>query len=402
MNIEKLNISTSLTQYKITVLLVDDQAMIGEAVRRMLADNDDIVYHYCDDATKAIKMAMDIEATIILQDISMPQIDGLTLAKFFRANAATRDIPLIILSGTEDATVKAEAFTAGANDYLVKFPDKIELVARIRYHSECYINLLQRNEAFQALTDSQNMLAAELAEAAEYVTSQLPQPIDNEDVKTEWHFIPSTRLGGDSFGYHWLDKDNFAIYLIDVCGHGVGAALLSISVMNVLHSQTLADVNFKDPGNVLNALNEKYPMEEHNNMFFSIWYGVFNKVERNLLFASGGHPPAVLISGADSESVKTIKLITTAPFAGSFPDIEFKSDSCKVGRFNKLYVYSDGVYEILKPDDNILSLEEFIDKVVQPEQPGKSDIERIKDDIVATKGSESFEDDYSMLQIVFK
>ena len=86
----------------------------------------------------------------------------------------------------------------------------------------------QEQETYQALKESQAHLAAELAEAADYVISLLPDPLDGE-VTTEWKFIPSTQLGGDSFGYHWLDDDNLAMYLLDVCGHGVGAALLSIS-----------------------------------------------------------------------------------------------------------------------------------------------------------------------------
>ncbi len=394
-------IEPELTEHKIAVLLVDDQAMIGEGVRRMLAAEQDIVYHYCNDATLAVKTAMSVSATIILQDISMPQIDGLTLAKFFRANAATRDIPLIVLSSTEDPEVKAKAFSVGANDYLVKFPDKIELIARIRYHSKCYINLLQRNEAFQALIDSQKALAAELAEAAEYVISLLPARINSGGVDTKWSFVPSTQLGGDSFGYHWLDQDNFALYLIDVCGHGVGAALLSISVMKALSSQSLPGADYTDPGNVLGVLNETYKMEDHNNMFFSIWYGVFNKPERKLAFASGGHPPGVLITDSESGRAKTVQLKTNSPLVGSFPDVKFESDECLISKQDKLYIYSDGVYEVPKPDGSILSLDEFVDIVVRQSQQEDNDLDCIKEEIVSIQGSTSFDDDYSILRIIF-
>ena len=88
---------------------------------------------------------------MILQDLVMPDIDGLTLVKNFRANEATRETPMIVLSTKEEPAVKAEAFALGANDYIVKLPDRLELLARIRYHSKGYIALLQRNEAYQAL-----------------------------------------------------------------------------------------------------------------------------------------------------------------------------------------------------------------------------------------------------------
>ncbi len=141
----------SLTHHRITVLLIDDQAMIGEAIRRMLSTEPDIDFHYCQDPTQAIKAASQIAPTVILQDLVMPEVEGLTLVRYFRAHPKTREVPLIVLSSKEDPVVKADAFALGANDYMVKFPDKLEVLARIRYHSKGYINLLERNEAFEQL-----------------------------------------------------------------------------------------------------------------------------------------------------------------------------------------------------------------------------------------------------------
>src|SRR4051794_29163177 len=118
----------SLTQHQITVLLIDDQPLVGEAVRRMLVKEPDVVFHYCKDPTKALAKAAEVQPTVILQDLVMPEIDGLTLVKQFRDNVATRDTPLIVLSTKEEAKVKAEAFALGANDYIVKLPDQLELL----------------------------------------------------------------------------------------------------------------------------------------------------------------------------------------------------------------------------------------------------------------------------------
>ncbi|WP_368006226.1 response regulator [Laspinema palackyanum] len=150
------------TPHPITVLLIDDQPIIGEAVSRMLVNEEDIIFHYCQDPLDGVRQATEISPTVILQDLVMPDVDGLLLLRFFRANAATRDIPMIVLSVKEEAKLKAEAFAAGANDYLVKLPDPIELLARIRYHSQAYINRLQRDEAYQALQESELRLRAVL------------------------------------------------------------------------------------------------------------------------------------------------------------------------------------------------------------------------------------------------
>jgi signal transduction histidine kinase/HPt (histidine-containing phosphotransfer) domain-containing protein len=140
------------------VLLVDDQAMVCEAVRRALLNQTDIDFHYCADAREALTLANQIKPTVILQDLVMPGVDGLTLVKQFRANPATRDTPIIVLSTNENPQVKGQAFALGANDYLVKLPDKIELVARIRYHSKAHLNLSQRDAAYRALRESQQQL----------------------------------------------------------------------------------------------------------------------------------------------------------------------------------------------------------------------------------------------------
>lgn len=159
---------TPIPTFRITVLLVDDQPIIAEAVKQMLKDQKDIVLHYCSDPSQALAMAAKVQPTVILQDLVMPDIDGLLLVKYFKANSKTENIPLIVLSAKEDPQVKAEAFALGANDYIVKLPDPLELIARIRYHSNAYIRLLERNEAFQRLHESQKILQGELADAAAY------------------------------------------------------------------------------------------------------------------------------------------------------------------------------------------------------------------------------------------
>jgi signal transduction histidine kinase/HPt (histidine-containing phosphotransfer) domain-containing protein len=148
----------ALRDYRVTVLLVDDQSMVCEAVRRALTNQTDVDFHYCADAREAVTVANDIKPTVILQDLVMPGIDGLTLVSQYRNNPNTRSIPIIVLSTNDNPQVKGQAFALGANDYLVKLPDKIELVARIRYHSRAFLNSVQRDAAYRALRESQQQL----------------------------------------------------------------------------------------------------------------------------------------------------------------------------------------------------------------------------------------------------
>lgn len=393
------NLLSGLHSYPISVLLVDDQAIIAEAVRRMLQDQPDISFHYCKDPSKALEMAFQVKPTVILQDLVMPYWDGLVLVKHFRSNPLTQDIPIIVLSTKEDPRIKAEAFALGGNDYVVKLPDPLELIARIRYHSKGYIRLLERNEAFQRLEEGQSILNAELAEAAGYVRSLLPAPLQTK-VKTDWRFIPSTLLGGDAFGYHWLDENHFAMYLLDVCGHGVGAALLSISLINLLSSGNLPKADFCDPSSVLTELNASFKMEKHNNMFFTMWYAVYDKQNHKLIYSTGGHPPALLITGVNESQAKAYELKTPGVVIGALPDAKFQNDCCKILPYNRLYIFSDGIYELSRKEGRILELSEFF-QILKDLSDKHQDLDQILQVLQDFQENKIFVDDVSLLRVIF-
>jgi sigma-B regulation protein RsbU (phosphoserine phosphatase) len=386
-----------LSSFPITVLLVDDQAIIGEAVRRMLAGEPDITLHYCQDPTKAMELASQVRPTVILQDLVMPEVDGLTLVKFFRANPATRDTPMIVLSSKEEPLTKAEAFAVGANDYLVKLPDRIELLARIRYHSRGYISLLERNEAFEALRRSQEHLAREIAAGDRFVRSLLPEPATTP-IRVDWRYIPCADLGGDTFGYHWMDEDRFAVYLLDVSGNGLDSALFSVTVMNVLRSRSL-NADFANPGQILGALNEAFPMDLYDGKYFTIWYGIYSRRRSELSWCNGGHPPALLFPGSGAE--EPMQLPSEGPIIGAFPGVPFETQCTPVPPGSRLYVFSDGVQEIHRREGGDWSFEEFVEFMSRPADPSVPLADRLLAHVRQLKGSDLLDDDFSIIEVVW-
>lgn len=139
---------------KLVVLLVDDQRMVAEGIRRMLMDEKDIEFHFCTEPKKALAMALEIRPTVILQDLIMPDVDGYTLVNDYRAEPETHNIPVIVLSSKEDPEDKSRAFERGANDYLVKLPNPIELIARIRAHSRSYLAHLELRKTQEKLQET--------------------------------------------------------------------------------------------------------------------------------------------------------------------------------------------------------------------------------------------------------
>ncbi len=378
------------------VLLIDDQAIVAEAVKKMVESQSDIAFHYCQDPLEALAMAKEIEPTVILQDLIMPQLDGLDLLRRFRNEKSTSEVPMIVLSGKEEPQIKAEAFALGANDYIVKLPDEVELLARIRYHSAAYIRLQERNEAYSQLKESQMRINADLTDAAAYVKALLPPPMQDQ-VKTAWRYIPSSKVGGDAFGYHWIDSEHFAFYLLDVCGHGVGAALLSISAMNVLRSSSLLAADFCNPSQVLEALNRTFQMESHHNMFFTLWYGVYNVSKREITYSSAGHPPAVLFENVK----KPILLKENALAIGAMPNTKFQNATLTLKEsVNRLYLFSDGVFELIRGDGSVLTFQEFLEVLTQVSHK-ENDLELLLQFAASILKERPYHDDYSIVKFEF-
>jgi two-component system, chemotaxis family, response regulator WspR len=214
-------------RYVSMVLLVDDQMMIGEAIRRALLGQPNIEFHYCGNPARALEVADRIRPTVILQDLVMPDIDGLELVRQYRANPSTKNIPIIVLSTKEEAAIKSDAFAAGANDYLVKLPDNIELIARIRYHSKGYLIQLQRDEAYRALRESQQELLEKNLELARLtnvdgLTGLNNRRYFNEFAEIQWkHAIREKSW----ISVLMIDVDDFKRYN-DTYGHLAGDEVL--------------------------------------------------------------------------------------------------------------------------------------------------------------------------------
>ena len=380
--------SDSSTLDRVVVLLVDDQAMIGEAVRRICATQPNIEYHFCADSTQAVEMATRIAPTVILQDLVMPGIDGLDLVLHYRQCEATKLVPLIVLSSKEEAATKAEAFARGANDYLVKLPDPIEILARIRYHSRGYRALLERNAAFRQLEN-------ELDQAGEYVQSLLPPPFLAADVTVRGDFIPSAQLGGDFFGWRELSPEHLAIFLIDVCGHGVGPALLSVSVSNSLHAGGFSTEELLAPGRVMTRLNAAFPMSQHRGMYFTGWYGVLHRPTRTMTWAGAGHPP-VMVARANGDFLELDSL--GAP-VGIVEGFEYEDSTVQLQTGDRLFLYSDGIVEIELPDGTVWCHSDFQRFARSDALLARDPLARMLEFTRGMQGRTQYADDVSLVEI---
>jgi phosphoserine phosphatase RsbU/P len=279
----------------------------------------------------------------------------------------------------------------------VKLPDRVELLARLRHHSAGYVSMLQRDAAYDALARSQQMLADDLDQATRYVQSLLPAPLTGR-LETTSRYVPSAALGGDAFGYHWLDDDAFVIYLLDVSGHGVGAALLSVSVLNILRMGMLRQTDFTDPGEVLCRLSETFRMQDHGGRFFTIWYAVYRPSRRELRYAGGGHPPALLFAPHEGPRL----LDSTGTIPGVLPGYVYPTESVTCPAGTRLLVYSDGLYELRLKDGRVLGLPDLLTELTFAVGTGADPMAAAYARAERLQSGPYFADDVSMVQVRFR
>ena len=241
-------------------------------------------------------------------------------------------------------------------------------------------------------------LDRDLEKASSYVKALLPAPIREGPVRTDWFFMPSATLGGDAFGYQQLDADTFAGYVVDVSGHGAGSAMHSVSVMNVLRQRALPNTDFTDPAQVLRSLNAMFQMDHHGGMYFSIWYGVYQPSTRVLRYSSAGHHPSYLALPGRTEPMP---LHTRNLMIGAIPEAEFVSDQVSVVPGSVLYVFSDGVFEVVTKEGTQWGLRDFLPLLGQPGSADVSEPERLYRAVQDVAKPGSLDDDFSMLVVTF-
>ena len=258
---------------------------------------------------------------------------------------------------------------------------------------------IRRKQVETELQRQNALLQSELNNAADYVRSLLPSPL-TEKVRIQHQFLPSLQLGGDAFDYYWLDEHqhHLVIYLLDVAGHGVQSALLSVSLLNILRSQSLYNTDYYQPWTVLEELNRVFQMNEDGQNYFTIWYGVYDVVNRELAYSCAGHSPAILIYPETTE-IKTEQLGTGSIPIGMLLEAEFEDSVVKVPPQSTIYLFSDGIYEFLTPEGQTWGLEALIELLQTNQRQNRLQPQQLVKQIQQLNQNQAFRDDISLLQI---
>jgi len=385
----------------IRVLLIDDQYIIGEGIRRMLEPETDIDFNYCSDPILAMKVAREYQPTVILQDLVMPNLDGLLLVKFLRAqDAPTFNVPLVVLSSKEEPVIKAKAFALGANDYLVKLPDAAELIARIRYHSRAYDNHLKRLEAEEILKRENIRMGKELdmlRQMQQLILPRTEELAEIQDLDIAGYMEPADEVGGDYYDVLYTDGI-VTIAMGDVTGHGLESGLLMVmtqtAVRTIKEIQEFDFVRFLDTLNRTLYKNLQRMQSEKNLSLVLVNYA------EGKLSISGQHEETILVrKGGKVERINTLDLgfpIGLDAEIGQYVDnaiIELEVD-------DGIVLYTDGIPEAKNLDDEQYGLDRLCEVIsinwhLSPEQVKEAIIANLKEFI----GQQKIFDDITLVVI---
>ena len=259
-------------------------------------------------------------------------------------------------------------------------------------------HLLEHEFRSRKEVEASKELDRDLESARRYVHSLIPAPLTEGPIRTEWLLLPSARLGGDVFGYHQLDARTFAIFLLDVSGHGTGAAMHAVSVTNVLQQDAVPGLDMRDPAKVATHVNAMFQMSTHGGLYLTLWYGVYDLETRTLAYCSAGHHPSYLVAQARE---RAIPLKTGNIMIGATSPFEFESSSVEVPAGSRLYVFSDGVFEIETKDGEQWGLDHVLPLIVEPPVQGMTEPERLLQAIRRRARHPDFEDDFTVLVATF-
>ncbi|MCS7466920.1 SpoIIE family protein phosphatase [Stieleria sp. ICT_E10.1] len=348
--------------------------------------------------------------SMVITDWMMPDVDGLELVRRIRTHPESGYVYIILLTGKSERTDLITGMLRGADDFLSKPYDRDELDVRIRA-GERVINLERslkaKNEELarsnQEIERTSQRIKRDLDEAARIQKSLLPRELPQNDVVDfAWIFRPCDELAGDIFNVFQLDEDNIGFYLLDVVGHGLPAALLSVTLSRFISPSTsssalfpnvASDTPFLSPSKVASALNEQFPMDGIGQQYFTLLYGCLNLCTREMQYVAAGHPGPVVIPANDAPRIVQVEGYPI----GLVDQPEYADRHLSLAPGDRVMLYSDGVLDCQNTDGEHFGEDRLIAAVNERRESLNEDVQSLNNQLVSWCGGRTPDDDISLL-----
>jgi sigma-B regulation protein RsbU (phosphoserine phosphatase) len=387
-----------------TLLVVDDNEMNRDMLSRRLARKGHTV-DVAEDGRRALEMIDDTDYDVVLLDIMMPGIDGYQVLETIREARDSGELPVIMATAKDASEDIVAALKLGANDYVTKPFDFPVVLARVSTQLA-----LKRSRA--DLAAAHHRMKKDLEAAARIQAAFLPegQPAVN-GCRFAWRYVPCDELAGDTLGIVPLDDRRVGIYVVDVSGHGVPSALLSVSLSRLLTADPSTSVLWTaDPGadgpriatpvEVMQALVQRFPYDINTGQYFTMVYVVIDLASGEMSFASAGHEPLIVV-GPDREpelGSSTGQPVALVP--ASLLRTTHEQSTIRLSPGDRIYLYSDGIPEARNADGEQWGNERLTDKLVELLGNDLDDgLPEILETVRGWQGGPAFADDVSLLAV---
>lgn len=378
------------------LLVVEDEEVARLQLEKALSRWFDNVVSVSDgdEAWKKIRTG---EYDIVITDWMMPGIDGLTLCHMIRSLDTSRYIYIILVTSRDSKEMLVRGLEAGADDYIVKPYELDEL--RVRALAGKRIIGLEHE-----LAEKNSLLLSELEASVHTLRDMLPDKTKRWGgrLKIDWLYQPSVYIGGDFFNVLELTEQHIALYLLDVSGHGVSAALSAVSVASYLNSSgsregLLYDENGApaSPALVASRLNQRFQCKGPRGFYFTIFYAVLDLETLRMRFIRAGQTCPIVMREHQCLTIEE----GTIP-VGFFPEHEYQDREMQIQIGDTLVMYSDGVNETSDADGNMFGVQRIEKHFMALEKEESADVlERLAGVLHSYSGRSGFEDDVTVLMV---
>lgn len=400
-----------MTERLLPILIVDDSTSYRLLLMRHLKAWGEYEIIQAEDGIQALEIIKSRRVGMVISDWEMPNMNGLELCKAIR-ELSTNYVYFILVTSRGTSEDLIWGMEAGADDFLAKPINQQELKVRVRAGERILRLEAHLEEKNQRLNATYQMMANDLKAAAQMQQSLLPQAqLNIYNVNFDWFFKPSLFVSGDMLNYFRLDHENIGFYSVDVSGHGVKSAMLSVTLSSLLnhnHANSLVKKQILDfpyyricsPKEVVTALNSQFQMTADNMIYFTIVYGVLNLFTGQGVLTRAGHTSPIIIHA--DEKVEIIESDGGVP-VGFLEEPDYQDVTFNLKNDSRLYLYTDGITECegVEGQYGEARLIELLQK--HQHMPLKDGLMELQQDLnqwMKTK-QEDFTDDVSMLAVHF-
>jgi sigma-B regulation protein RsbU (phosphoserine phosphatase) len=316
------------------ILIVDDTPANLRLLSQMLTQRGHHV-RAVTSGPRALASARMSLPNLILLDIKMPEMNGYEVCERLKADAQTRDVPVIFISALDELQDKVRAFAVGGVDYITKPFQVEEVIARVETH-------LTLRRLQQQLESANQKMARELALAGQVQASFLPSKLPSIP---GWDLAvtlkPARETSGDFYDVHLIADGRLGLLVADVVDKGVGAALymaLSWALIRAYTAEYPAQ-----PELVLSAVNRRILADTSGDQFLSAFYGVVDPGTGNLTYCNAGHYPPYILGRGNGRTSRSLP--RTGMLLGVEPDEKWSQASVQLAPGDVLVLYTDGILD---------------------------------------------------------